>query len=163
MNAPLKKTDEDAKLPTKTEIIAAELEMMAKRGIISPQKVLEAARKPSHPLHAFFTWDDAEAAEKHRIEEAMRMIRVWKQIRTFKADKDHEPVQVKVRALLPSFRKPNEYLPRAVVLDRAKERQAFIDQRLEALRGWCRSVSDVSELTELRETIERKLEKIATG
>lgn len=40
-----------------------------------PQRVVEAARNPRSPLHKHFTWDDAEAAEAYRREEARTIIR----------------------------------------------------------------------------------------
>lgn len=40
-----------------------------------PQRVVEAARNPRNVLHKHFTWDDAEAAESYRREEARTLIR----------------------------------------------------------------------------------------
>ena len=36
--------------------------------------VVAAASNPAHPLHEFFTWNDAEAASQHRIEEARDLV-----------------------------------------------------------------------------------------
>jgi hypothetical protein len=44
-------------------------------GRITPELVVDAARDPDSPLHEFFTWDNDEAAEKHRLNEARSLIR----------------------------------------------------------------------------------------
>src|SRR5210317_675994 len=55
----------------------AEIEKMAKRrrGKITPQQVLEAARNESSPLHSFFDWDDDVAAESWRLHQARTLIK----------------------------------------------------------------------------------------
>lgn len=50
---------------------------MAERngGRITPEEIVSEARKPESPLHEYFDWDDASAAEKHRIDRARALIR----------------------------------------------------------------------------------------
>jgi len=57
--------------------LAVELQKIERRckGRLTPDAVKHAARDPDHPLHSHFTWDDGEAAEKWRTEEARRLIR----------------------------------------------------------------------------------------
>lgn len=45
-------------------------------GELAPKAVVDAARSASHPLHAHFEWDDAIAAEAHRLEQARHIIRI---------------------------------------------------------------------------------------
>jgi hypothetical protein len=45
------------------------------KGRLNPADVVEAARQRRSELHAFFTWDDAEAAEAHRLDQARAIIR----------------------------------------------------------------------------------------
>jgi hypothetical protein len=47
---------------------------MAKDGLLSDRRVLDAARPQRSALHKHFTWDDAEAAEKQRLREARNLI-----------------------------------------------------------------------------------------
>jgi len=42
---------------------------------LTPDLVLEDARKAASPLHDYFEWDDAIAAEQHRIRQAGHIIR----------------------------------------------------------------------------------------
>lgn len=62
--------------------IKASLEAIAERsgGQLTPEAVVDAARDPSSALHAHFTWDDAEAAHKRRLDEARTLIRSVKVI-----------------------------------------------------------------------------------
>lgn len=50
----------------------------ANAGRLTPDLVLEAASDPDSPLHSYFTWDDAEAAHKRRLDEARTLIRAVK-------------------------------------------------------------------------------------
>lgn len=45
-------------------------------GAVSPQAVLDAAKPKNSPLHKLFDWDDAAAAEAHRLNQARQLIRV---------------------------------------------------------------------------------------
>lgn len=44
-------------------------------GRLLPVDVVNAARDPASPLHSHFTWDDKEAAERYRLEQARTLIR----------------------------------------------------------------------------------------
>lgn len=45
-------------------------------GVLLPAKVVEFARNPETALHAKFDWNDSEAAEKWRLEQARQVIRL---------------------------------------------------------------------------------------
>lgn len=55
----------------------AELEdvRLSHRGVLRPQAVVDRARDEESALHRYFTWDDTEAAEQWRLEQARRVIR----------------------------------------------------------------------------------------
>ena len=150
--------------PTKIETIAQALDALAKaKKVVTPEAIVAEAKRPSHPLHGFFVWDDAEAARKQRLEEAYRMIRLWKQIKTFKPTgaAGGQLRLVSVRALLPTGNKPYEMAPRAVILDEKETRKTFIKHKLAELLGWCGSIADVKELDDLRETIVKKVSALS--
>lgn len=42
---------------------------------LTPERLLNAARATTHPLHRFFEWNDREAAESWRLEQARKIIR----------------------------------------------------------------------------------------
>lgn len=44
-------------------------------GVVTPDALVDDARDESSPLHSLFEWDDATAAERHRIDTARSIIR----------------------------------------------------------------------------------------
>lgn len=44
-------------------------------GELTPQRVVDEAVDPEHPLHHRFTWDNTEAADKWRLHQAAALIR----------------------------------------------------------------------------------------
>lgn len=62
---------------TERQLIEAELEKIRVRngGVLTPEAVVAAAKKPTSPLHRVFEWNDSEAAKAWRIEQARCLIR----------------------------------------------------------------------------------------
>lgn len=58
-----------------SEAAKRELEQLASTGQLTPHNTVERARNPDNPLHAYFTWDDAKAAEERRLDQARLLIR----------------------------------------------------------------------------------------
>ena len=59
------------------ELIGSVLEDLgsATDGCLTPQQVVDHARDNKNPLHPLFEWDDSEAAEAYRREQAGAMMR----------------------------------------------------------------------------------------
>lgn len=63
-------------ISNKTEVAAALAEIAERNaGRLTPQQVVLAAKDEKSPLHRHFTWSDAKAAGKHRLNEARELIR----------------------------------------------------------------------------------------
>ena len=60
-----------------TEAIISELRTIAAKndGLLKPEDVVESARPINSPLHTRFTWDDTEAANQYRLQQARQLIR----------------------------------------------------------------------------------------
>ena len=58
------------------QLIEAELEKIRVRngGVLTPEAVVRAAKKQSSPLHGCFDWNDTDAAEKWRHQQARVLI-----------------------------------------------------------------------------------------
>lgn len=57
--------------------IQKEFERLMKQdpdGLLKPEAVVQAAENPSHPLHNRFVWNDEEAAQLYRIQQARQII-----------------------------------------------------------------------------------------
>lgn len=51
------------------------LKQLARKGELTPERVVEHAQRQDSPLHEFFEWDDALAAQAHRLQQARSLIR----------------------------------------------------------------------------------------
>lgn len=49
-------------------------------GILRPCDVVQEAKDPENPLHSRFQWDDAKAAEQHRLWQARELITVYVEV-----------------------------------------------------------------------------------
>lgn len=45
-------------------------------GVLTPEAVVDHAKRDDSPLHGRFTWDDSEAAHQYRLWQARQLIRV---------------------------------------------------------------------------------------
>lgn len=55
-------------------VVAALERVKAAKGMPSAKDVVQAARPAASPLHRFFEWDDAVAAERHRARQARELL-----------------------------------------------------------------------------------------
>jgi hypothetical protein len=58
-----------------TELISEIEQLKNRKGLITPQSIVEHARNKNSPLHKYFCWDDNEAAERYRLIQAQVLIR----------------------------------------------------------------------------------------
>jgi hypothetical protein len=54
--------------------VLAELSILRTQGQLNPRSVVARAKRPSSALHGCFEWDDAKAADAHRLATAERLI-----------------------------------------------------------------------------------------
>jgi len=81
---------------TRSKAIAEVLAISKKNhGTLTPELILGEAQKKSNPLHAFFCWDDTEAAREYRKIQAAMLIRRIKVTITTNDDR-----QIRVRAFV---------------------------------------------------------------
>jgi hypothetical protein len=52
------------------------MEIRSRRGVLTPEVVVEEASDPLHPLHSRFEWNNDEAAHKYRLLQAGQLLRV---------------------------------------------------------------------------------------
>jgi hypothetical protein len=94
------------------------------RGRLTPADVVDVAQSEDHPLHDRFTWDDGEAAEKWRLEEASHLIRTTRVVREIV---DHGKARVVVVRAFPNIA-GEDYIPMDVVLGRPDLEQALLEE-----------------------------------
>jgi hypothetical protein len=56
------------------QLIKRALQALERKGRLTPDGVIDAARDPAHPLHSEFDWNDTVAAAKWRLQQARQLI-----------------------------------------------------------------------------------------
>ena len=75
-------------------------------GSVTPAQVVEYGKNPTTALHGLFTWDDTEAAQRWREEQATQYLRIT--VTVLKTD-GADPTRVRAFVSLPSDRGENGY------------------------------------------------------
>lgn len=114
------------------EVIRNELVRIRKKhGKLTAEIVVREAESKASPIHRFFTWDNAEAAHKQRLAEAMQLIH-----------RVHVTVQVagedrRMRELVSVTRDDaREYMPIDEVSVDPRLREQVIDRARMEIDGW---------------------------
>jgi hypothetical protein len=85
-------------MAVKAEVVGSKLEeIQEEHGEITPRLVLDDARSETSELHRLFTWDDAVAGEKYRLNQASYILRNLRIDYVRSDDKDDEPQTRQVR------------------------------------------------------------------
>ena len=134
------------------------LEFLRKRlkGELTPKDVLDDARNHNSPLHTFFEWDDGEAAEHYRLQQARGLIRSVVAIYTT----PKEPAR-RMRAFVhvPEPGAPH-YRDTAHALSEAKTRELVLKRAWREFQEWKSRYRDLEEFAaifEVADMVETKL------
>lgn len=146
-------------MPARDQVQQVMLKLMNKDGMLDPHDVVNAARSPDSPLHQHFTWDDSEAAEKHRLHEARQLIRVT--IETLPVD--GKDVETRTFVSLSSDRKAGGYRLTTTVLSDDELRARLLEDALRELRSFeakYRALKELSKvITPIRKILSQHDEK----
>jgi len=124
-------------------------------GLLLPEVVVDAARPASSPLHGYFTWDDSEAAQKHRLWEARQLLRVTVEYITH-GGKERS---YQVFCSLTSDREEGGYRMVAAVMSNAQLRAQLLEDAHEEMRVFQKKYHALTELAEVFEAIRRALKR----
>lgn len=148
----------------RAKIVGLELyRIAAKRKCLKPSYVVDEARPEKSPLHQFFTWDNGEAGELWREEQARQLIRSVRVVRF-----DDKPSQlrkyVSVRA------NPDEdrfdgtaYLAIEDVRENDEYKKQALDDALTELRGWRKRYDGFKEFFSVYAEIDSAARNINAG
>jgi len=131
--------------------IEHELETVRQRegGILRPQSVVEAARDEGSPMHDQFTWDDTEAAEAYRIEQARNLIRVYVTV----LHEEKPPIRTYV-SISTERRAGGGYYHVRDVMGDAERRDQLLRDALLQLQALRRKYAELTELAEIFHALE---------
>lgn len=119
-------------------------------GVLTADIVLLDATLPTSPIHSAFTWDDAEAAHLHRLEEARHLMRSIVIVQV-----DEQKVEQPQRAFVTIVDSPKqEYHSIFSVLKDDKKRRQLIRKALAELASWQRRYEDIKEFANIFAQIE---------
>ncbi len=134
---------------TQAQTVGKELQRISKqKGCLKPALIVEAARPPESSLHAFFTWDDTEAAEQWRETQARGLVR---SVRIVQCDMPSQEQPV-IRAFVSVQASDTEtkfeghaYLPIQVATKSEDYKKQILDAAMSELREWKRRYSDYQQ------------------
>ena len=125
-------------------------------GKVSPRDVIEFARDPETALHSRFDWDDTTAAEKWRVAQARRVLRVYV---TVTIPDRSDPVRVRAFVALPSDRgEEGGYRPIVSVLNDDDQRAELLAMAKSELEAFRRKYATLDELASVHLAIDNILE-----
>lgn len=140
------------------QIVGEHLEVLqaATGGEVRPSQVVEDARGGNSPLHPMFEWDDAQAAEQHRLDQARHLLRgvviVYR-----KTEDENEPPKT-VNAFV-RFARPNEnegsYISISAAMSDDAKRAELLRRAWSEMQSWRRRYSDLTEFAGLFNAIEQ--------
>jgi len=136
------------------EVAGAEVKRIEQKyGVCKPQCVVDESQPEDAPLHSEFEWDDAVAANEHRLEQARCLIR---SIRI--AD---EPTGERKHAFFHVATQPVKgYVDRARVMSEPELHRAALEEAVRYLNGAKARFDDLSELEPVWATVEEVAEKV---
>ena len=110
----------------------------------TPQQILDFAKSESTELHKCFTWDDTEAAEKWRLQEARFIVCNL----VFEEKDETKPV---IRAIQLG---DSGYTPVKLIIQKKDEYQRLLDRAYGELRAFKQRYKMLTELEAILELIE---------
>jgi hypothetical protein len=125
------------------------------KGELTPQDVVDEARKPKSPLHSFFEWDESTAAEQHRLAQARGLIR---SVIAIYVRKDEPAVRTKMFVHVPD--EEPHYREASDALSHSKTRGLVLQRAWGELQSWRKRYADLREFAEVVEVIDEVAAKL---
>lgn len=135
------------------EVVGKELETIKGEGRLTPGAVVDAARPEDSPLHKLFEWDDAKAAEAHRLSQARGLIRC---VQVVVESSEPTPLFVHVPGV------ESGYESVSVLVKRPDEFARALGELKVAMRSLMNSVSQLERVAVENGIQEEALEDIGT-
>jgi len=141
----------------------AKLQEKSSDKAITPEEVLEDAKKKSSPLHDFFDWDDMSAASAYRIDQARYLLR---SIEIVIVQEDSSEVEVRafhnvtIVPVKDKEEKKQVYVGVERAMKEEKLRKQVVDRALRELAVWEKKYKVYSELDAIFFAIENVRKKL---
>ena len=122
-------------------------------GSITPRMVVDIASKKNTRLHGFFEWDDAEAADKHRLEQARHLMRSIEVYYTLEQTEEAKPLRALYNVVVDG--EDRGYVSLDEVISNDGYREQVIEKAQKEMRGWAGKYRQYKELSPIVEVIDK--------
>lgn len=132
--------------------VGEHLEMLRQqfKGELTPKDVLDDARHDNSPLHSFFEWNDGDAAEQYRLQQARGLIR---SVVAIYVSEEQPAVRMKAYVHINEPSAPH-YREAGHAMSQKKTRQMVLQRAWRELQEWKRRYKDLKEFSDLFQVID---------
>lgn len=125
------------------KVVGEHLEMIRQKckGELTPKDVVDDARHDNSPLHTFFEWNDGEAAEQYRLQQARGLIKAVVAVYT---SGDRPAVRAKMFVHINEPSAPH-YRETSHALSQKKTRDMVLQRAWRELKAWKDRYRDLEE------------------
>lgn len=128
-------------------------EIEQERGTLKAEFVVEDARSGNSPLHRFFEWNDAKAAEQHRLHQARHLI-THIHVKQIDAHEVKSPTRAFVN-LRPEPEAERTYENIVSVMSDDLKRKRLLNRAREEFNMWRNRYQNLDELADVFKAFER--------
>jgi hypothetical protein len=144
--------------------VAPELfDLERKHGMVTPEAILAKARDPESPLHQFFEWDDAKAAETQRLNTA-RLLAKAVAYRVILGGKDishYQPALIRVRDKDDTGIIRSGYVSIERAVERADLREQIIENARKEMEAMIRKFRTIEALANVVPYLEQAHQQLS--
>jgi hypothetical protein len=126
------------------------------KGELTPADVVKDARNHNSPLHSFFEWNDGEAAEQWRLQQARGLIRA---VVAVVVDNQEPAKRIQAFVHVPDPEAPH-YRATDHAMSQEKTRDMVLQQAWKEYRSWKKRYEHLEELAELFAAESKVLKRI---
>ncbi len=123
------------------------IEKLTKRhnGVLEPGHIVDAARDEQSPMHPHFQWDDAEAAELYRENQARELVRSLT-VDVSRSNLEARPIRAFVNVEVGSER---GYVSTATAMSSEDLRKQVLERAFAELEAWRARHAELSEMARI--------------
>lgn len=146
-----------SKLPAKKAgLVGRELHAIReRRGKLTAAVVVEEAKTAKHPLHQFFEWDDRQAAQKHRLEQARHLMRS-----VYVIIEDVSPEPIRAVVAIEQDDDLADYVPIVEAMTDARYRARLVVEARDDLKSWVERTARLRKLSKARKLVKQAIRAI---
>lgn len=114
-------------------------------GSVTPEAVVSAAKSKRHVLHGYFNWNDADAADKYRCEQARKLIQAVRVV----VEEQGAPVLRRAFVHVDNGQESTRYLTTSLAMQSESLRDQILEKARGDLNAWIERYEELNELAGL--------------